>query len=295
MKHVSRKFIGLFAIAFWFCAWAEAQLSRPITQAREAIEAVEASRENELDLYTPRVAPEPPPTAPVAVAPQTSAPEKSREPPAPRVEPEPPEFGMDVEPGMTQAEVLAVWDEPPGRASGHREVWYYGAGREVTFERGVVIEVKGATRVRRSRPAPVLPDLSFEDAGMDELMHILQGVDDLANSWIGLAFSIVCALAVVLTFVSFWKVYVKAGEPGWAIFVPIYNVIVTLRIAGKPWWWFFLTLIPFINIVFVVLVFVSTARRFGKGVGFGLGLFFLPAIFYTILAFGEATYDPTME
>ena len=87
-----------------------------------------------------------------------------------------------------------------------------------------------------------------------------------------------------------WKVFEKAGEPGWAALVPIYNLIVLLRIAGKPWWWIFLILIPFAGIVFAVLAIVSLARSFGKGTGFAVGLLLLGFIFYPMLGFGPDRY-----
>jgi hypothetical protein len=89
-----------------------------------------------------------------------------------------------------------------------------------------------------------------------------------------------------------WKIFVKAGKPGWAAIVPIYNLIVILEIAGKPIWWFILLLIPFVNIIVLIMVLISFARNFGKGVGFAIGMLILPFIFYPMLAFGDATYQP---
>ena len=63
-----------------------------------------------------------------------------------------------------------------------------------------------------------------------------------------------------------------------------------LDIAGKPAWWFLLLLIPFVNIVILILVLAGLAANFGKGGGFVAGLIFLPIIFYPILAFGSAQY-----
>ena len=95
---------------------------------------------------------------------------------------------------------------------------------------------------------------------------------------------------VVFCIVTMWKIFAKAGKPGWACLIPIYNLIVMLDIAGKPAWWFLLFLIPFVNIVVGILVLVSLAANFGKGGGFVAGLIFLPIIFYPILAFGSAQY-----
>ena len=89
---------------------------------------------------------------------------------------------------------------------------------------------------------------------------------------------------------SMWKVFSKAGEPGIAAIIPIYNTIVLLRIAGKPWWWILLLLIPVVNVVVLIIVAINLAAKFGKGTGFGLGLVFLPFIFYPMLGFGSSTY-----
>lgn len=88
-----------------------------------------------------------------------------------------------------------------------------------------------------------------------------------------------------------WKIFTKAGKPGWAAIVPIYNLIVLLEIAGKPLWFIVLFFIPFANFVALILVAIGVAQAFGKSTGFGLGLAFLGPIFYPMLAFGDATYQ----
>ncbi|MBL0057747.1 MAG: signal peptidase I [Elusimicrobia bacterium] len=101
------------------------------------------------------------------------------------------------------------------------------------------------------------------------------------------------ALAVsILVIVSVWKVFVKAGQPGWASLIPFFNLYVLIKIAGKPGWWLLLMLIPLINLVFFLLVTLGLAERFGKGAGFGVGLFLLPFIFWPILAFGDDLATP---
>ncbi len=96
---------------------------------------------------------------------------------------------------------------------------------------------------------------------------------------------------VVLMIVAMWKVFAKAGQPGWAIFIPIYNLIVIMRIVGKPWWWLFLFFIPIVNFIVAILIGIRMAKVFGKGTGFGLGITFLGFIFYPILGFGSAEYQ----
>lgn len=88
-----------------------------------------------------------------------------------------------------------------------------------------------------------------------------------------------------------WKVYVKAGKPGWAAIIPIYNVLVQLEIVGRPWWYLLLLFVPVVNIVIGIMILFDLAKVFGKGTGFGFGLLFLSFIFIPILAFGDATYQ----
>jgi hypothetical protein len=105
-------------------------------------------------------------------------------------------------------------------------------------------------------------------------------------------FLVVWAALLILVIAGMWKVFTKAGEPGWAAIIPIYNFLVLLKIAGKPMWWIILMLIPFVNLVIAIIVMISLAKNFGKGAGFALGLIFLPPIFYPILGFGSARYSP---
>lgn len=111
-----------------------------------------------------------------------------------------------------------------------------------------------------------------------------------AGGVIGLIGLVLMLAFVVLLIASMWKVYTKAGQPGWTAIIPIYNTFVLLRIIGKPWWWFIGLLIPLVNFVVAILLGVETARVFGKGIGFAIGLILLPFIFLPMLAFGGATY-----
>ena len=101
-------------------------------------------------------------------------------------------------------------------------------------------------------------------------------------------FAIAIGLFVI---VSLWKVFEKAGQPGWAIFIPIYNLYLLLLIAGRPGWWIILYFIPLVNIVIGIIVDIDIAKNFGKEAIFGVGLFFFGFIFYPILAFGSAQYQ----
>jgi hypothetical protein len=96
----------------------------------------------------------------------------------------------------------------------------------------------------------------------------------------------------VVTIVGMWKVFTKAGEPGWAVLIPIYNTYVMLKIAGKPWWWLLLMFVPIVSIVIAIMAMVALAARFGKGAGFALGMILLPFVFIPMLGFGSAQYTP---
>ncbi len=105
------------------------------------------------------------------------------------------------------------------------------------------------------------------------------------------AFFLIVLLAIsVVIIIAQWKIYEKAGKPGWAILIPIYNLIVLLEIVGKPLWWIFLFLIPFVNIIFGIWVTNLLSKSFGKDEAFTVGLILLGFIFYPILGFGDAKY-----
>ena len=104
--------------------------------------------------------------------------------------------------------------------------------------------------------------------------------------------TLIIYLAITLLVIaSMWKVFTKAGKPGWAAIVPIYNTIVLLKIVGKPIWWIILLLIPFVNIIVLLIVINELSKSFGRGVGTTLGLIFLGFIFWPILGFGSAQYQ----
>jgi len=106
----------------------------------------------------------------------------------------------------------------------------------------------------------------------------------------GILAPLIMLAITVFIIAAMWKVFSKAGKPGWAALVPIYNVIVMLEIAGRPVWWLLLMFIPLVNIIVALVVAIDLAKAYGKSTGFGLGLFFLSFIFYPILGFGDAQY-----
>lgn len=261
-------------------------LSRPLRETRQAIAATEAAR-SDLDDILPSSTPQTDTSAVVDVLPQTPAEEISV------VKPEPLELirEVDVAIGTTRDHVISTWGEPRSRAlSGNREVLHYQRGREVTLVDGLVTEVQGYTETTTRLQGSFDMDFKFDDEAFEQWVVRIEAWDNAMAGPIGLVVSILSLLAILMLFVSFWKIYVKAGEHGWAWLIPIYNIIVLLRIANKPLWWIVLLFIPFVGFIVGILIFVSFAQQFGKSALFGLGLVFLPYIFYPILAFGSAEY-----
>jgi hypothetical protein len=97
-------------------------------------------------------------------------------------------------------------------------------------------------------------------------------------------------LVYVLLVAGWWMIFQKAGEEGWKAIIPIWNIIVVLKIIGRPWWWIILLLIPCVGFVVWILMMLDLAKSFAKGVGFAIGLIILQPIFAVILGFGDARY-----
>ena len=92
-----------------------------------------------------------------------------------------------------------------------------------------------------------------------------------ANAFL-IIYDIVVLAVSVIQIIGMWKVFVKAGQPGWAAIIPIYNTIVLLQITDKPIWWFILFCIPFVNLIVAIIVYIELANRFGQGAGYAIGL-----------------------
>lgn len=140
----------------------------------------------------------------------------------------------------------------------------------------------------------------------------------------GLCAMVIGFIIAVILVVTNWRIYTKAGQPGWASIVPIYNLFVMMDIIRKPRSWAVIILllgvagsiltamqpaagsdkdpnliislvqigVSLVSIYFSVRLLRELARVFGHGVGFTLGLLFLPFIFYPVLAFGGSQYQP---
>jgi hypothetical protein len=104
-------------------------------------------------------------------------------------------------------------------------------------------------------------------------------------------FMIVYLAMIVVIIAGMWKMYTKAGQPGWAAIIPIYNAVVLLQIVGRPIWWIVLLFIPIVSFVVAIIVCNDLSKSFGRGVGTTIGLILLPFVFIPILGFGSAQYN----
>jgi len=88
----------------------------------------------------------------------------------------------------------------------------------------------------------------------------------------------------------YWKLFTKAGKPGWAVLIPVYNVLVQLEIIGREWIWILLLLIPIVNVVVGIVMMLDLAKVFGKDTTFGILLVIFPWVMIPVLALGDAKY-----
>lgn len=107
-----------------------------------------------------------------------------------------------------------------------------------------------------------------------------------------LSYTVLYLAVVVFEIAAYWKVFAKAGRPGWGAIIPIYNVYLLVKVAGRPGWWVILYVIPVVDIVIHLVISLDIARNFGKGSGFGVvGLWLFSFVGFPILGFGSARYQ----
>jgi len=97
---------------------------------------------------------------------------------------------------------------------------------------------------------------------------------------------------IVLVVVGYWRMFVKAGKPGWGAIIPFYNLYLFIKVGGRPGWWLILYFIPIVNIIIDLIVSIDVSKNFGHGAGFGIGVWLLKPIFVLILGFGGDDYKP---
>jgi len=113
---------------------------------------------------------------------------------------------------------------------------------------------------------------------------------DAAGGRLALAAQALSLIVAVLGVAALREILIKAGRPGWAALVPVYDLVELLRVAGRPWWWLFLLLVPVANAVPFLFLCFDLARAFGRGRLFALGLLVLAPAFQLILAYGGGRY-----
>ena len=109
-------------------------------------------------------------------------------------------------------------------------------------------------------------------------------------------YSIVVLLLTIISIVSFWKMFEKAGDKGWKSIVPFYNTYTLFKVGGYNGWMFLLLLIPIVNIVILLLLALRIAERFGKSTLFAvIAIFLFNPIGYWIIGLGDAKYKEIKE
>jgi hypothetical protein len=125
-------------------------------------------------------------------------------------------------------------------------------------------------------------------------------IDSGINQLVFIIFWLILVAIVIVQLLGMAKVFKKAGKPAWAVIVPFYNLFLLAKIAGRPDSWGIILciscIIPYVGAivasVFLIIISLDIAKNFGKGTGFGIGLWLVPFIFYPILGFGDAGYSP---
>jgi hypothetical protein len=120
-----------------------------------------------------------------------------------------------------------------------------------------------------------------------------QNYDSSVALQVAMFFSIIMIpmlIVSVIVLIAYWKIFEKAGKPGWAAIIPIYNIIVLLEIVGKPVWWLLLLIIPCTSFIFAIWLVNLLSKSFGQSEGFTIGLILLPFIFFPLLGFGNYQY-----
>jgi hypothetical protein len=128
-------------------------------------------------------------------------------------------------------------------------------------------------------------------SGGERYHYVEVSMENQAIQTMSTMVSAVGGILAIIGIVAGWKLYVKAGQPGWAILIPIYNIIVFLKIINRPWWWLLLLCIPIVDIVILFIIVFDLGKSFGKGGAWSFFLLIVLSIIgYLILAFGKSEY-----
>ena len=123
------------------------------------------------------------------------------------------------------------------------------------------------------------------------MLKMQEGLPNPMRMFFSVPILLACLALLVVVVAGVWKMFEKAGHPGWAAVIPIYNVYVLLKVAGRPGWWLILLFIPLVNVVINIILAIDIAKAFGQGAAFGFFLnFLLGGIGFVILGFGNYRY-----
>ena len=125
------------------------------------------------------------------------------------------------------------------------------------------------------------------DSGMGGGEFAIAGIIGVIFIILGIAIAVA---ALVLLIVSWWKIYTKAGRPGWSNLIPVYGWVEFFNVAWRNGAYFLFMLIPGVNVLVAILTVQKLSESYGHGIGFTLGLFFFPLIFIPILGLGKSQH-----
>ncbi|WP_222919532.1 DUF5684 domain-containing protein [Natrinema sp. SYSU A 869] len=125
--------------------------------------------------------------------------------------------------------------------------------------------------------------MSFLDSAAIILQQGGGGGGSIVALIIGIAFTVAYIAGT-------WKTFAKAGQPGWAAIIPIYNWYIMFKIGGNEWWWVLVLFVPLVNIYAAYKMFAGVSNAFGQGIGFTLGLWFFGFVCFPLLGFGDYPY-----
>ena len=110
---------------------------------------------------------------------------------------------------------------------------------------------------------------------------------------------LISGLIGIFLIVCRWKMYTKAGKPGWAALIPFYNEWVFFEMGGQKGPYVFFMLIPcagpIIYLVFYIKALIEVCKRFGKDTTFAVLSIFFEFVTFPILAFSDAKYTQPAE
>ena len=111
-----------------------------------------------------------------------------------------------------------------------------------------------------------------------------------AAAGVMMVYMVILLIVSIISLVGLWKIFVKAGKPGWGAIIPIYNMYCLFEMSFGTGWLFLLCFVPCVNAVMMIIMWIKLAQAFGKGAGYGVGILLVPFIFLPMLGFGDAQY-----